>query len=105
MSKETDTSICFGLGLLAGVVGGIIAAVMYAPRSGEETRADLIYKAKSIKNNLPQRIEKAKIKSIDSIEHTRVHIENIIEEIHDSLKAKKMAHAKQLESEHLKGLN
>ena len=37
MSKE-DNSVSFGVGLLLGVVGGVIAAVLYAPKSGEETR-------------------------------------------------------------------
>ena len=40
MSKE-GSSISFGVGLLMGVVGGVIAAVLYAPKSGEETRKDV----------------------------------------------------------------
>ena len=40
MSKE-DSSISFGVGLLLGVVGGVIAACLYAPKSGEETRKDV----------------------------------------------------------------
>lgn len=102
MSKETDSSLCFGLGLLAGVVGGIITAVLVAPKSGEETRADLVDKAIKIKNNLPGKIECAKKKSINSIENTKASIENIIEDIQNSLKAKKMANAKIKESESLK---
>ena len=52
MSKEMDNSLCFGLGLLAGVVCGIVAGVVCAPKSGEETLADLADKANKIKNNL-----------------------------------------------------
>ena len=103
MSKETDNSIVFGLGLLAGVVGGIIAGVMLAPKSGEETRKDLVNKAKSIKKSLPKKIECAKEKSLRSIERTTVSIENIIEDVQNSLKAKKMANAKIMESKSLKG--
>lgn len=103
MSKETDNSIVFGLGLLAGVVGGIIAGVMLAPKSGEETRKDLVNKAKSIKKSLPKKIESAKEKSLRSIERTTVSIENIIEDVQNSLKAKKMANAKIMESKSLKG--
>ncbi len=105
MSKEIDNSLSFGLGLLAGVVGGIIAAVMYAPKSGEETRADLVDKAIKIKNNFPQKIEGAKKKSLRSIEHTKASIENIIEDIQDSLRAKKMANAKEMEAKSLKEKN
>ena len=103
MSKETDSSLCFGLGLLAGVVGGIIAGVMFAPKSGEETRADLVNKAKTIKNNFPKKIESAKRKSINSIDHTKASIENILEDIHNSLKARQMANAKIKEAKSLKG--
>jgi len=103
MSKETDNSIIFGLGLLAGVVGGILTAIMVAPKSGEETRADLISKAKAIKNNLPQKVEGARKKSIRSIEKTKASIEKIMEDVHNSIQAKKMANAKIQESKSLKG--
>ena len=103
MSKETENPIVFGLGLLAGIVGGIIAGVMLAPQSGEETRKDLANKAQSIKKKLPQKIESAKEKSLRSIERTAVSIENAITDVQNSLKAKKMANAKIMESKSLKG--
>ena len=37
MSKD-KSSFGFGMGLLAGVVGGIIAGILYAPRPGSEMR-------------------------------------------------------------------
>lgn len=98
MSKEMDTSLCFGLGLLAGVVGGIVAGVLLAPRSGDDTRADLVDKVSRIKENFPEKIERAKRKSIRSIEETKASIENIIEDIQDSLKAQKLASAKEKEA-------
>ena len=39
MSK--NKSFMFGMGLLAGVVGGLIAGVLYAPKPGEESRREL----------------------------------------------------------------
>ena len=38
---KNNNSISFGLGLFAGVVGGILAGVMYAPKPGEESRKEL----------------------------------------------------------------
>ncbi len=102
MSKEMDTSISFGLGLLAGVVGGIVAGVLLAPKSGDEARADLVEKATKIKENFPKKIEHAKKKSLRSIEKTKASIENIIEDIQDSMKAQKMASAKEKEAKSLK---
>ena len=37
MSKN-KSSLMFGMGLIAGVIGGIVAGVLYAPKSGEESR-------------------------------------------------------------------
>jgi len=105
MSKETDNSLCFGLGLLAGVIGGIIGGILFAPKSGEETRAELMEKANKIKENLPEKVETAKKKGLSSIEQTKASIENIIEDIQGSLKAKKMALAKEKESQSLKQQN
>ena len=102
MSKESDNSISFGIGLLAGVIGGIIAGVLFAPEPGEKLREDLAIKAKKIKNNFPCKIIGAKNKSIRYIDKTKACLENIIEDLQDSLKAKKMANAKLMEAKYLK---
>ena len=38
MSNKDKSSFGFGMGLLAGVVGGIVAGVLFAPRPGSEIR-------------------------------------------------------------------
>ena len=38
---SNNKSFAFGMGLLAGVVGGIIAGVLFAPKPGEESRREL----------------------------------------------------------------
>lgn len=104
MSKNVDNSISFGVGLLAGMLAGLTAGILCAPQSGEEARDDLVTKATAIKNSFPKKIDSAKRKSIRYIERTKASLESIIEDIQDSLKAKKMANAKILESKFLKGL-
>ena len=104
MSKKADNSISFGIGLLAGMLAGMVAGIICAPQSGEETRDDLVTKATAIKNSFPKKIDGARKKSIRCIERTKASLEKIIEDIQDSLKAKKMANAKILESKYLKGL-
>ena len=39
MSK--NKTFMFSMGLIAGVVGGIVAGVLYAPKPGEESRKEL----------------------------------------------------------------
>jgi gas vesicle protein len=48
MSK--NKAFAFGMGLLAGVVGGIIAGVLYAPKPGEESRRELKEAAEKLYN-------------------------------------------------------
>ena len=104
MSKKADNSISFGFGLLVGMLAGLAAGIICAPQSGEEARDDLVTKVAAIKNSFPKKIDSARKKSIRCIERTKASLENIIEDIQDSLKAKKMANAKILESKFLKGL-
>jgi gas vesicle protein len=101
MAKETDNSIVFGMGLLAGVVAGIVIGVLYAPKSGEETRNDLNEKMQKIKEKFPSDVEKAKEKSLQVIERTKLSIENALEDIQESMKARKMANAKDMEEKSL----
>lgn len=94
MTRKEDSSISFGLGLLAGVVAGIIAGIVYAPKSGEETREDLVCKAKQIKENFPDDLEKAKNSGLNIIDCTKVKLEKVIDNINGVIRAKKMAKAK-----------
>jgi len=41
MSQKTDTALAFGIGILTGVLGGVAAAILLSPKSGEEMRKDL----------------------------------------------------------------
>ena len=49
MAKEHDDGIfAFLLGMTLGVIGGGIAALLYAPKRGEETREDVKALAKTL---------------------------------------------------------
>ena len=53
-----DTAGAFFLGLVLGVIGGAAAGVLYAPRPGRETRADLAVRARGGKEKLTTAAEK-----------------------------------------------
>jgi gas vesicle protein len=61
MSKE-KSSIGFGLGLLTGVIGGIVAGILYAPCPGSEMR---------------ERLEKAGVKNIKEIPKIKDAVKHI----------------------------
>ncbi len=97
MSKE-DSSISFGVGLLIGVVGGVIAAVLYAPKSGEETRKNVENVITDIAEKYTPEIKEAKKQALTSIDVMRYRLEQQYNKINETIKAKQIAKAKQKES-------
>ena len=97
MSKE-DNSISFGVGLLLGVVGGVIAAVLYAPKSGEETRQDVENVITDIAQKYTPEIKEAKKQALTSIDVIRYRLEQQYNKISNSIKAKQLAKAKEKET-------
>ncbi len=97
MSKE-DNSISFGVGLLMGVVGGVIAAILYAPKSGEETRKDVENVITDMAQKYTPEINEAKRQALTSIDVMRYRLEQQYNKINESIKAKQIAKAKQKES-------
>ncbi len=97
MSKE-DSSISFGVGLLMGVVGGVIAAILYAPKSGEETRKDVENVITDMAQKYTPEINEAKRQALTSIDVMRYRLEQQYNKINESIKAKQIAKAKQKES-------
>ncbi len=97
MPKE-DSSISFGVGLLLGVVGGVIAAVLYTPKSGEETRKNVENVVTDIAQKYTPEIKKAKHQALTSIDVMRYRLEQQYNKISETIKAKQIAKAKEKES-------
>ena len=96
MSKE-DSSISFGVGMLLGVVGGVIAAILYAPKSGEETRKDVENVVTDMDQKYAPEIQEAKRQALTSIDVMRYKLEQKYNKINESIKAKQIAKAKEKE--------
>ena len=96
MSKE-DSSISFGVGMLLGVVGGVIAAILYAPKSGEETRRDVENVVTDMAQKYAPEIQEAKRQALTSIDVMRYKLEQKYNKINESIKAKQIAKAKEKE--------
>ena len=97
MSKE-DNSVSFGVGLLAGVIGGVIAAILYAPKSGEETRKNVENAVSNLAEKYTPEIQEAKKQALTSIDVMRYRLEQQYNKINDTIKAKQIAKAKEKES-------
>ena len=95
MSKSSSTE--FGIGVLAGVIGGIILGVLYAKKPGEETRKELKQAACEFAETNAPKIKKAKEEVINKIDLLKCHFENKCDKLNSKMKAKKMAKAKDKE--------
>lgn len=96
MAKE-DNSVSFGIGMLLGVVGGVIAAILYTPKSGEETRKNVENVITDIAQKYTPEINEAKRQALTSIDVMRYRLEQQYNKINDNIKAKQLAKAKEKE--------
>ena len=73
MSK--NKSFMFGMGLLAGVVGGIVAGVLLAPKPGEESRRELKEAACELYEKNSPAIKEAKKQALENIDLMKYKLE------------------------------
>ncbi len=97
MSRNSDDYLIFLAGTLVGVLSGVVAGIMFSPRSGVEMRKELKNMSKKLYNEVPSDIDLAKkafYKSVDKMKYT---VEEQITKINEAVKAGKMASAKRTE--------
>ena len=96
MSKE-KSSIGFGVGLIAGVIGGIIAWILYAPKPGVEMREKLKETVCDLAEKHSPAVTEAKKQALDSIDLLKYKLEKQYKKFGNMLKSKKMRKAEELE--------
>jgi len=94
MSKK---SLMFGMGLLAGVVGGIVAGVLFAPKSGEESRRELKDAACELYEKHSPAIAEAKRQALENVHLMKYKLERQFRKYNNMVKSKKLLKAKELE--------
>lgn len=96
MSK--NKTFAFGMGLLAGVIGGLVAGVLYAPKSGEESRREIKDTACELYEKHSPEIREAKKQALENIDLMKYKLERQLRKFNNMVKSKKMQKAKELES-------
>ena len=96
MCKE-KSSIGFGLGLLAGVLGGIAAGILFAPCPGEEMREKVKDTVCDLAEKYSPEVNEAKKQALESIDLLKYKLEKQYKKFGNMLKSKKMRRAKELE--------
>ncbi len=95
---SSNKSFMFGMGLLAGVVGGLIAGVLYAPKPGEESRREIKEAACELYEKHAPEIKEAKKQAMESIDLMKYKLERQFRKINNMVKSNKMLKAKELET-------
>lgn len=95
--SNNNNSISFGLGLFAGVVGGILAGVLYAPKPGDESRKELKDVAVDLAQKHSPEIKEAKKQALESMDLVKFKVEKQYRKLNHILKSKKLQKAKELE--------
>lgn len=95
MSK--NKSLMFGLGLIAGVIGGIAAGVLYAPQSGEESRKKLKDATCELYEKHSPAVCEAKKQALENIDLMKYKLERQLRKFNNMIKSKKLLKAKELE--------
>ncbi len=98
MCKKDDNLFGFAMGILAGVVGGITVGILFAPKSGEESRREIKEAIDEIKEKYSPEICQAKDQALDAIKGTKDKIEEAYSKFNDYLKARQLAKAKNNET-------
>lgn len=94
---KRDSSLGFGFGLLAGLIGGVIGGILCAPKSGEETRAELKeYIDEAAQKHSPE-VKEAKKQALESIDLIKYKLERQYRKLNHMIKSKKLQKAKELE--------
>lgn len=96
MSK--NKSFMFGMGLLAGVVSGIVAGVLFAPKPGEESRRELKDAACELYEKHSPAIKEAKKQALESVDLMKYKLERQLRKFNNMVKSRKLLKAKELES-------
>lgn len=95
---SNNKSFAFGMGLLAGVVGGIIAGVLFAPKPGEEARRELKEAACELYEKNSPAIAEAKKQALENVDLMRYKLERQFRKFNNMIKSKKLLKAKELEA-------
>jgi len=97
MSKNSDDYLIFTVGTLFGVFTGVLAGMIYSPKSGAEIRRELKEKVKSFSQEVPSDVDVAKDTFFNSMDRLKFTVEGQINKINEAVKAGRMASAKRKE--------
>src|SRR5574344_1347886 len=97
IKMSDNKAFAFSMGLIAGVVGGLVAGVLLAPEPGEECRKKLKEAACELYEKNSPAISDAKKQAMESVDLMRYKLERQFRKFNNMIKSKKLLKAKEIE--------
>lgn len=95
MANERDDSlVSFLLGLTAGVIGGTVAGILLAPKSGDEMREDINAFVKDLPGKLDNEMKNPEGSTRNLINKARLNIEARVDQVKKDREADRQQKAK-----------
>ncbi len=98
MSKESDDGIfTFIAGMAVGLLSGGLMGLLFAPKSGDELRADLHEAVRNLPGKINDEFRNPNTRTREFIDRTRYNIEDQMGKVKRDWDADRMAKAKRAE--------
>jgi len=95
--NDDDGISAFMVGLVAGIAGGALMGILFAPKSGDELREDINDLAQNLPQRLKDEVSDPRSRAREFIDRTRHSIEHQVDKVKKDIEADRMARAKQAE--------
>lgn len=98
MSQKKD---CFEIGLAAGVIGGLIAGILFAPEEGSVSRQKVKNAIENFQEEHGDEIEDAKNQITRTFDLLMYNVERQFRKIVSHVRARRLRRAKELEDDYM----
>lgn len=98
MSQRKD---CFEMGLAAGIIGGLIAGLLFAPEEGSKSRQKIKNAIENFQEEHDGEIEDAKNQISKTFDLLMYNVERQFRKIVSHVRARRLRKAKELEDDYM----
>lgn len=97
VKEQNDGLVEFIIGLILGIAGGGLLALLFAPKSGAETQKNVQNFVTKLPNQVRDEFQNPDAKTRMFLDRTKVNIENQVDKVKGNIEANKMVEAKKRE--------
>jgi gas vesicle protein len=95
--SDSDGIFTFIAGMTFGILGGVLGGILFAPKSGDELRADAHVFARNLPTRVNNELRNPNTRTREFIDKTRYNIESQVGKVKKDRNADRQARAKRAE--------